>query len=186
MRRRYDLLLGDLPSCLSGATTTRVPAAIAAISTTRAPAVVTGSRVTAGTPAAIAAARATKSTASCVLVDKRVRALRFEVAELLAVRALDAGDYSQKLVKFPQKRVSGLLTVTRLWALLANMSEFVTVAALDIGHILGLGAISGIVAFLTTIAATTTSSLRAILREVAHLIAFAALDTSGRTGLGAV
>jgi hypothetical protein len=48
-----------------------------------------------------------------------------------------------------------ILTVTRLGTLPAAMAHLIAVAALDIGHVLGLRAFLGQMLFRTTVAATT-------------------------------
>lgn len=63
----------------------------------------------------------------------------------------------------------GILTITRLRALFAEMSELIAVAALDVVHVLGLGALFRHVALLAAVAtAARTTTLRAVLAEMTH------------------
>lgn len=83
------------------------------------------------------------------------------------------------------------------------MTHLVAVAALNVGHVLGRGALLRHVALLTTVAAALGTGLGTVLREVTHcdysqfrdretpdrgqerltLVALAALDVGSRAGL---
>lgn len=58
------------------------------------------------------------------------------------------------------------LTVSRLRALLAEVTSFLTIAASNIIHVLGLITLLGDVAFLTAVATSPAASVRAIFGEV--------------------
>ena len=110
----------------------------------------------------------------------------FGVTSLAAVAARNSAIYIWASVHRSPWCMLNLLTVARLGALSRLMAVLITVAALDLRHVLGLGALIGSVTLSITVAAYEFLLFRAVLRHVALLTAVEASTRTSTTALGTI
>ncbi|KAI3333305.1 hypothetical protein F4824DRAFT_256754 [Ustulina deusta] len=107
------------------------------------------------------------------------------MTKLTTVLALDAAVYYIILATPLHNRecqACSTLTIARLWASPTVVTILVTVTALDLGHVLGFGALVRPVTFLVTVTADHLLGLRTIASRVSFL---AAVEASSRAAAAA-